>query len=280
MSRTKHSFVAFYPSDWLGGTARMTRIVRSVYFDICLYNWEKAEAVPEAELFLMLADLEGAGENIVKQLAKTGKVTINDDGSIFNDKALDEGVKAFNLWKAKSDGGKAKKKKGEKPAPASNTLPKSDGDNHEESSHRTKNLELRDSSNEESGNPPSGEVFSPGENDPIPEPDSPIIDEGGTAKNEAIVTAWNDMARKHGLTQVAKMTGERPKRLKVRISEHGVAAIVTGINTIPDSPFLMGKNDRGWKANFDWLVQPASCSKLIEGGYHNQGEGVSSAWRN
>lgn len=278
-NKHRHSFIAFYPSDWLAGTSRMTRLVKSVYFDVCVYNWEKAEAVPESEMVLMFADLEGQGEVIINALVKSKKLVRDDDGGVYNVRALEEAQKAFSLWKAKSDGGKAGKKTGEKPASVTKT-PSTLIKDKPKSAEENQNVELRDSSNEESGNPPSGEVFSPGENDPIPEPDSPIIDEGGTAKNEAIVTAWNDMARKHGLTQVAKMTGERPKRLKVRISEHGVAAIVTGINTIPDSPFLMGKNDRGWKANFDWLVQPASCSKLIEGGYHNDGEGVSSAWRN
>lgn len=86
------------------------------------------------------------------------------------------------------------------------------------------------------------------------------------------------MARAAGLSQVVKMVGERPAHLKARIKDHGLETLIDAIRTIPDHPFLMGKNDRNWIANFDWLMRPAACAKLIEGGYA-QGEGIGSAWR-
>lgn len=85
------------------------------------------------------------------------------------------------------------------------------------------------------------------------------------------------MAKRNGLAQVKVMTAERQKRLNARIVEHGAAAIIEGINSIPEYPFLMGEGERGWKANFDWLLQPQSCAKLLEGGYE-KGDGGGSAW--
>lgn len=278
-NKHRHSFIAFYPSDWLAGTSRMTRLVKSVYFDVCVYNWEKAEAVPESEMVLMFADLEGQGEVIINALVKSKKLVRDDDGGVYNVRALEEAQKAFSLWKAKSDGGKAGKKTGEKPASVTKT-PSTLIKDKPKSAEENQNVELRDSSNEESGNPPSGEVVSLGENDPVEGEEFPDLDVADRAKAGSIVVAWNEMARAHGLTQVAKMTGQRPSKLKARIRDHGVTAIVTGIDMIPKSPFLMGKNDRQWKADFDWLLRPDACTKLIEGGYHNDGEGVSSAWRN
>ena len=89
MAEGRHSFVAFYPSDWLGGTARMTRIQRSVYFDICCYNWDKAGECPPSDLALMLGDLDG-WEKIVDLLVAAGKLYRTPDGSVGNPRAIQE----------------------------------------------------------------------------------------------------------------------------------------------------------------------------------------------
>ncbi len=35
------------------------------------------------------------------------------------------------------------------------------------------------------------------------------------------------------------------------------------------SDFLKGENDRGWAADFDWLIKPTNMSKVLEGKYDN-----------
>lgn len=35
------------------------------------------------------------------------------------------------------------------------------------------------------------------------------------------------------------------------------------------SAFLTGQNDRGWKADFDWIIKPANFYKILEGKYNN-----------
>lgn len=37
------------------------------------------------------------------------------------------------------------------------------------------------------------------------------------------------------------------------------------------SKFCLGNNDRGWRANFDWFIQPDSVAKIMEGKYENNG---------
>lgn len=265
--KTRHSYVQFYPSDWLAGTARMPRLVKSVYFDICLYNWDKAEAVPESEVMLMLADLEVQGDAIVDALVKSKKLVRDNEGSVYCQRAIDEAERALGLWTAKSKGGKNKpeSKENDRQKPATII---------EESSQETSTTlpiepEPEPEVEPEVDSPPTVEVVSQRESDPSLH--------GKWAQE--VVEQWNTMAVSSGLTQVAKMVGKRPAMLKERISEHGHTAIIEAIKRIPESPFLTGVNDRMWKANFDWLIRPHSCAKLIEGGYHNQGEGIASAWR-
>jgi hypothetical protein len=110
MANGRHSFVAFYPSDWLGGTARMSsRILRSVYFDVCLYNWDTAKACPPLELAIMLGDVSDWKE-LIDQLIAMGKLIRNDDGSVENPKAMAEARKALSAWEAMSEGGKGRRK--------------------------------------------------------------------------------------------------------------------------------------------------------------------------
>ncbi len=41
-------------------------------------------------------------------------------------------------------------------------------------------------------------------------------------------------------------------------------------NKVTKSDFLCGKNSRGWRANFDWLLKSANFIKVIEGDYDNK----------
>jgi hypothetical protein len=109
MANGRHSYVAFYPSDWLGGTARLPRLHRSVYFDVCCYNWDLAAPCPAIELSVMISDLKG-GSKIVDELVAMGKLIRNDDGSVENPKALAEARKALAAWEAMSKGGKGRGK--------------------------------------------------------------------------------------------------------------------------------------------------------------------------
>ena len=36
---------------------------------------------------------------------------------------------------------------------------------------------------------------------------------------------------------------------------------------IPDCPFLVGDNDKGWRADLDWFLRPDSVTKILEGKY-------------
>ena len=99
-------------------------------------------------------------------------------------------------------------------------------------------------------------------NDMSSEDDGLTVDE--------VVRAWNELADNKRLARVAKLTEGRKKQIKSLIREYDVDDWSTAMTAINNSKFLCGENERGWKANFDFLLQPKSFLKLIEGAYNNE----------
>ena len=50
-----------------------------------------------------------------------------------------------------------------------------------------------------------------------------------------------------------------------------------------NSGFLIGHNDRGWTADFDFIIRPDKAVKLLEGQYNNKRvdkmDGFSNLWK-
>ena len=84
---------------------------------------------------------------------------------------------------------------------------------------------------------------------------------------DEVVRAWNDLAADRDLPKVVKLTPARRKQIQARIREYNADDWSTALSAIYRSKFLCGENDRGWKADFDFLLQPKSFVKLIEGAY-------------
>lgn len=82
-----------------------------------------------------------------------------------------------------------------------------------------------------------------------------------------IVEAWNELAEAKGLAKVVKVTDSRRKQIQARIKEYEPDDWSKALTAIYKSKFLCGENDRGWKADFDFLLQPKSFVKLVEGVY-------------
>ena len=86
-------------------------------------------------------------------------------------------------------------------------------------------------------------------------------------KPAEVVEAWNIVAAKHGLPLVKKLTPARQRALNARLRQHTIEDFTEAIAAIGRSPFLHGENNRGWRADFDFLLQPTSFLRLIEGTY-------------
>ena len=87
------------------------------------------------------------------------------------------------------------------------------------------------------------------------------------AEPQAVVDAWNAMASRTGLPAIRIVTNGREANLKARLKQVGVAGMIEAIAAVERSSFCRGENNRGWRADFDFVLQPKSLVKLLEHGY-------------
>lgn len=70
------------------------------------------------------------------------------------------------------------------------------------------------------------------------------------------------------LPKVSSMTDKRKKSIKARVAEYDKQTIMDVFNNILQSPFLLGRNDRNWRCDFDWIFRPTIFTKILEGNYN------------
>lgn len=87
------------------------------------------------------------------------------------------------------------------------------------------------------------------------------------ATPDQFIEAWNAMANESGVHRVGKLTPDRRKKINTLLRRHGIDDITEAIWAVPQSPFCCGQNDRGWKADLEFFLKPATVPKLIEGSY-------------
>jgi len=84
-------------------------------------------------------------------------------------------------------------------------------------------------------------------------------------KTHKLIEIWNDYCG--SLSKVLKSSPGRNKKINVVWKELNEAEWIEVIKKIAASDFCNGKNDRGWKANFDFLIKPGTWLKAQEGVY-------------
>lgn len=100
---------------------------------------------------------------------------------------------------------------------------------------------------------------------------------GRVGKSEALdaFQAYNVTAERCGLQKASKMTPDRQRKISARLKDYGADGWIRALANIEHSAFLTGANDRGWRADLDWLLSPAKFAKVHDGGYGN-GRAVAS----
>ncbi len=90
-----------------------------------------------------------------------------------------------------------------------------------------------------------------------------------------LAQVWNQ--NRGALPEVRGCSGTRRKRAESRWREEPSAEYwATTVQRIARSPFCSGDNDRGWRADFDFLIQPETRHKVEEGKYDSR-TGVRTA---
>jgi len=96
----------------------------------------------------------------------------------------------------------------------------------------------------------------------------PIVPPRGKDDYSQIVSSWNKVADEFELPRVQAVTDRRASKLRGRIEQvGGEEAFLRAIALVAESKFLTGRGSTHWKCNFDFLLQPSSLQKLIEGSY-------------
>jgi hypothetical protein len=110
--------------------------------------------------------------------------------------------------------------------------------------------------------PPETETEAETEEPPVSPP------AGDNVTVQDVVEGWNELAQQCDLPVIRKLTDARRRRLYVRLREYPDAeSWRLAFRHIHDTPFLRGENRDGWRADFDFLLQAKSFTKLTEGSY-------------
>ncbi len=69
--------------------------------------------------------------------------------------------------------------------------------------------------------------------------------------------------------KLVKLSDTRKKAIKARLKNYTVDDFKRLFEMAEQSDFLKGKNKRNWSATFDWLINDANMTKVLEGNYAN-----------
>jgi hypothetical protein len=86
-----------------------------------------------------------------------------------------------------------------------------------------------------------------------------------------VVAEYHDLCP--SLPRVSKMTDVRSRMLKARWNDAGPNPLewFQGLfRKAEASDFISGRNGKWTAANFDWLISPSNCVKVLEGNYDNR----------
>lgn len=88
--------------------------------------------------------------------------------------------------------------------------------------------------------------------------------------------AYNELAQRIGLPLARTLTPARRKSLTARLREHGgMPAWNQALANVERSAFLRGKNDRGWRLDFDFLIAASKFTRVHDGTYGNGAHAMS-----
>lgn len=83
---------------------------------------------------------------------------------------------------------------------------------------------------------------------------------------DSVLEKWNKFADKYSLPRVLSITGTRRNHFQARFREKGFNFDEL-LTIITKSPFLLGRNKKGFFVFFDWIILPTNYQKIIEGNY-------------
>lgn len=78
---------------------------------------------------------------------------------------------------------------------------------------------------------------------------------------------WNALAARSAVPVALKLTEDRRRKLRAKLAEVGLNGWREALAKVEVSPHCQGRNDRGWRADIDFLFQQRSWNRLMEDSY-------------
>ena len=69
--------------------------------------------------------------------------------------------------------------------------------------------------------------------------------------------------------KVTVLSDKRKQAIKARLATYSIEQFQEMFRKAEASDFLKGKNNRDWRANFDWLMKDSNFAKVLDGNYDN-----------
>lgn len=245
--RKADAWMPFFVGDYLSATSRLTTEQHGAYLLIILDYWKNGPPPDDDAVLAQIARLAPAAWKRARA-ALCGFFDIVD-GQWIQKRVEHERERAANITGERSKAGKAgaakRWSKRSKPIANAMQLPLANAQQNDapSPSPSSTNVELNAS--------PDGEVSS-----------------GTTPLTpKEVVDAWQERMVPQGFPAIRKMTATRERQLKARLKDSTLQDWQDAMDALERSAFCRGENDRGWRADFDFLLQPKSFTKLLEGAY-------------
>lgn len=95
-------------------------------------------------------------------------------------------------------------------------------------------------------------------------------------KVKAVIDLYNEICLSYPKVKV--ISGKREKEILARLETYSLEDLGTVFTNSESSSFMKGKNDRGWSANFDWMINEDNIVKILEGNYADKGRREVPGW--
>ena len=240
---TARPWMPLYIGDYLADTAHLTATEHGAYLLMLMHQWQHGMLPSDDELLTRIARVHPPHWPRVKRVLISFFET-QEDGSWKNKRLAAERDKASDLSQKRAKAARQK-----------HIISKAIAGTSDNAIAEQKHTHARGLPQSQS----QREVIDlPSEGPPDNE----------TSDAKRAIEIYNIAAGEVGWPLVQRSTAPRLTALRARLRECcGIVGWQAAIDKAKASPFLCGENDRGWKADFDFLCKSNHFTKLMEGGY-------------
>jgi uncharacterized protein YdaU (DUF1376 family) len=244
MASKADTWMPFYVADYLKDTMHLTRDQHGGYMLLLMACWNAGGRIPNdpAQLAALAKATPAEWRKMSSILLRFFQV---DGDDLVHGRVLQEREKAQRLSDIRRENGG----KGGRPKKQTETGKKATG---------LANEKLTETP---SPSPVGREAIA---STPTEDADASSVAGGDVATAFA---EWNALAARLALPQAKDLTPVRRKLINARLAAAGLSGWREALAAVEASPHCRGANDRGWRADLDFVATASKFQKLREGSY-------------